>query len=161
MIDIRTLKDTDTDYLLMMMWLNNSEVRAWYGYDNFPQPPTLDDIKRKYRKKILNADNENPNIILIDQSPVGYIQYYETTEYLNEENVYGIDLFIGNDEYRGKGYGKKILNKIASYIFHNKEVNKIIIDPEVKNKRAIKCYLNAGFKKLKEVDGHMIMIMVP
>lgn len=159
MINFRKLQDTDEDYLLMMNWLNNSDVRRWYGYDDFPKPPDLNDIRRKYKNKILNSNQANPNIILINDIQVGYIQYYETVEYLHEKNVYGIDLFIGNNDYRKKGYGSKILKQIIKDIFKNSTITKIVIDPDIENKVAIKCYLNAGFQKLKEIDGHLIMVI--
>lgn len=159
MISFRKLKDIDEDYLLMMEWLNNSDIRQWYGYDDFLQPPDFNDIRRKYKKKVLNATDTNPNIILINNIPVGYIQYYETDEYLHEENVYGIDLFIGNDDYRGKGYGIKILKQIIKDIFLNSNIRKIIVDPHIENKRAIQCYLNTGFQEFKQIEDQLIMII--
>lgn len=159
MINFKKFQDKDEDYLLMMKWLNNSYVRQWYGSDDFPKPPNLNDIRKKYRKKVLNSNKHNPNIILIDDIPIGYIQYYETKEYLYEENVYGIDIFIGEDDYRGKGYGSKILKQIINTIFEKPNIEKIVIDPDVENKIAIKCYLNVGFKKVKEINGHLIMMI--
>lgn len=160
MIQFEKLQDTYENYLLMCKWLNNIEVRRWYGYDDFLTPPTIDDIRKKYKHKILNSNESNPNMILINDIPIGYIQYYKTKEYLQEENIYGIDLFIGNDDYRKKRYGREILKQIIKNIFENTHATKILIDPDLKNEIAIKCYLNVGFEKIKIIDNHLIMVIV-
>lgn len=159
MVDFRELQDTESDYMLLVKWLNNQEVRKWYGFDDFVNSPSLSDIKSKYQKKVLNRRRDNPYIICIDNCDVGYIQFYETDEYLNKDNVYGIDLFIGEDNFRGKGYGSKVLRKITEYIFEKTSAENIIIDPDINNERAVSCYKRAGFRIVKEEDNHYIMLI--
>lgn len=161
MIKFRELMDTEDDYLLMTKWLNNFNVRTWYGFDDFINPPDVNDIKMKYRNKIINKEKMNPLIIIIDGIEAGYIQYYESREYLDEKDVYAIDLFIGNDDYRGKGYGTKVLREIINLILARQGAKEIIIDPDINNIAAIKCYTAAGFNKLKVIDNQLIMVFKP
>lgn len=157
MIDFRELEDSESDYGLLEKWLNNKEVRKWYGFDDFIKPPSLSDIIKKYRKKVLNKKVDNPYIICIDKHDVGYIQFYESDEYFAQENVYGIDLFIGEDNYRGRGYGTKALKAITEFVFSNTNAQKITVDPDIHNERAIRCYRKAGYKIIKEIEGRYIM----
>ena len=70
MVRFRKLRGGNKHHLLMVKWLNNSDVRAWYGHDDFPSPPNSNDVRIKYKSKILNANTSNPHIILINDTSV-------------------------------------------------------------------------------------------
>ncbi|MFM5889276.1 MAG: GNAT family N-acetyltransferase [Dolichospermum sp.] len=72
----------------------------------------------------------------------------------NTNNVYGIDLFIGETQYWTQGIGTKVLLSTINYLFHRLKAAKIVIDPNVKNFRAIRCYEKCGFVKVKLLSGH-------
>lgn len=38
---------------------------------------------------------------------------------------------------------------MAKYLVENKQAGKVVMDPQTRNVRAIKCYENSGFKKVK------------
>lgn len=49
--------------------------------------------------------------------------------WVSEDNVYGIDFFVGVDNFNGKGYGRKVLRKITEYIFEKTSAEKMIVYP--------------------------------
>ncbi|MFM8007960.1 MAG: hypothetical protein ACKO86_24155, partial [Dolichospermum sp.] len=45
----------------------------------------------------------------------------------NTNNVYGIDLFIGETQYWNQGIGTKVLLSTINYLFHRLKAAKIVI----------------------------------
>ncbi|WP_348535351.1 GNAT family N-acetyltransferase [Komarekiella delphini-convector] len=71
-------------------------------------------------------------------------------------NVYGIDLFIGETNYLNQGIGTKMLSAVIEYIFEQLQAVKIVIDPDVSNTRANRCYEKCGFVKVKLLTAHQL-----
>lgn len=152
---IRKMEDTPEEYERMLKWLTNPSVREWY---DSKEGLTLEAIREKYRSRILGESYVQPAIIEWENTPVGYLQFYETQkekEYnikepiLEESNVWAMDIFIGESDALGKGIGSSALRLMLRYLFEQKAALKVIIDPDVRNERAIRAYEKAGFKKLK------------
>jgi RimJ/RimL family protein N-acetyltransferase len=60
-----------------------------------------------------------------------------------------VDLFIGEDEYRGRGYGVVMLRAfLRDVIFASPDVTICYIDPDPENAVAIRSYTRAGFHEL-------------
>jgi aminoglycoside 6'-N-acetyltransferase len=68
------------------------------------------------------------------------------------KNIYGFDLFIADLDYLGKGYGARIIQQFVNEIIMPLKSEKIIVDPEVGNNKAIHVYEKTGFRKTKIVD---------
>lgn len=158
-INIRLMKDTAEDYTLMAKWLTDPVVLQYYeGRDN---PHNIDKIKEKYAPRVLKKDCVIPCIIQLDNKDIGYIQYYQITEdekseygYDRQENMYVIDLFIGEPEYWNKGIGTRTLKGLIEMLKSEKDADMIVIDPQTWNVRAISCYEKVGFRKVKLLKKH-------
>lgn len=159
MLTFREMKDLEEDYLWMKKWLGNPEVRKWYGLDDFFNAPTLEEVKWKYKKRCLKQEEVFPYFILINQMPIGYIQYYPIKDYGEKKGAYGVDLFIGEDKERNKGWGTAALKEIVREIFCHTDAQRIILDPDRNNKRAIRCYEKSGFIQNRQVGEQIIMLM--
>jgi RimJ/RimL family protein N-acetyltransferase len=57
--------------------------------------------------------------------------------------------YIGNSDYRSKGYGTEALKLFLNYLFNELGLRKVKLNVFCFNKRAIRCYEKCGFK----VDG--------
>ncbi len=156
---IRYMNDEINDFLLMYKWLNNQEILKYYeGRDKLF---TMDKIIDKYKNRTNGCDIVKSCIFEYNHLPIGYIQYYPIDEkeyneygYKDEGIIYGIDLFIGNTNYQNKGLGAQVINCLIQYIRLNIKPNKIVIDPRVENKRAIRCYEKCGFEFKKIIPKH-------
>ena len=62
--------------------------------------------------------------------------------------VYGIDIFIGEVEYRNRGIGTEALRLLMKALFEDYHADILMIDPKVHNTRAIRCYHKCGFRDL-------------
>lgn len=77
---------------------------------------------------------------------VGNIEYhhpYADTDYLWTA---GIDIFIGEPDARDRGVGTEAVRTMLRFLFEEKRVHRVTIDPEVGNARAIRSYQKAGFR---------------
>lgn len=135
-----------SDFNQMYNWLQLPHVKKfWYANDNF----TFEETYQKYDKR-LNDKTISMYIIQIDNIDIGFIQSYfieNTIPFRIDEDMVGIDLYIGDTDYHHKNHGKDIIKTyVKDYIFIDEQVNYVGIDPEIKNKNAIKAYKKAGFE---------------
>ena len=137
----------------MHIWLNEPHVFEWWGNDG----TTEDDIEKRYLPMVLGTDFTKGFIIMYESKPIGFIQVYKLNDYpewehhLNmKDNVAGIDIFIGEKEFVGKGLGTKIIKKfVDEIVFTSYDVIACIADPSEKNIASVKAFQNAGFSYLK------------
>lgn len=88
----------------------------------------------------------------LDGRPIGMIQIIdpllEETHYWGEcePNLMAIDIWIGEANDLGKGYGTVMMSKALDFCFANPNVKAVIIDPLESNTDAIRFYKRIGFK---------------
>ncbi|STX29234.1 aminoglycoside 6'-N-acetyltransferase [Legionella beliardensis] len=154
----------------LYQWFQEPAINYWYARDKHW---TRSEIKEKYEPRILGKEHVPSFIAYIADSPFGFIQYYLLTESLPEgidgydnalfqqyeaHSLVGIDLFIAEEKGRSKGAGVELINQfINNFLTHFKA---IIVDPDVNNQQAIRCYEKVGFKQTKFSGdpNHLIMI---
>ncbi len=161
-ITIRLMQDNIYDYQLMEKWRTDEKVLRFYGGRDYPY--FLEKVIETYQPRIQGQEGVVPCIFSYQNINLGYLQYYSLNEisenhrqmyHLDEtEHVYGIDLFIGEPKYWNQGIGTKVLSAVVNYIFTELLAVKIVIDPDVKNLRAIRCYEKCGFTKVKLLTSH-------
>ena len=144
-------KFTMEDVPLYYEWAEKPYIKnMWFqpGYE--PKEAIIDKIK--------GSKLGVPFAILADNIPIGHIQYWSATIdpsdiFPNEpKGTYGIDLFIGEESYLDKGYGTEIMQLFVDFLFDKIQAKKLIIDPDIDNKRAIHCYEKVGFKYARTVN---------
>ena len=87
-----------------------------------------------------------------DDRPIGFIQIIDPA--LEETHYWGnvanhlraIDIWIGEAEYLGKGFGTKMMTLAIDRCFATPEITGILIDPMESNKRVFSFYEKLGFK---------------
>lgn len=135
----------------MHQWFNMPHVQRFYSL----RPWTEIEVLEKLKPYILGDKPVTGFVILIDDTPIGYLQSYKVCDYpwpkqnLSQEiidSAIGMDLFIGNNSMIGKGLGSKVIQEFI----HSKvwpEFQYCIVDPDVENKAAIRCYERLKFKE--------------
>ena len=87
-----------------------------------------------------------------DRRPIGVVQIIdpllEETHYWGdcEPNLRAIDIWIGEKDALGKGYGTRMMRLAMERCFAIPEVTAIIIDPLESNVRAQRFYERLGFR---------------
>lgn len=152
---VRELGESDVG--LMANWLSDPRVLEYYEGRDRPHDAAM--VREHFLAR--QGDPIVGCIVEYDQSPTGYIQFYPLT---NEEKaeygyprtlrIYGIDLFIGVPELWGRGIGTHLVTATADYLFDSKGTDRVAVDPQTWNTRAIRCYEKSGFKKVKLLTEH-------
>lgn len=147
-LKVRQLEKEDD--VLLAKWLSDPRVLEFYeGRDN---PFDLEKVNEKFYAP---EDEAEKCIVEYDGVAIGYIQFYlldeETKkEYgYSDETVYGTDQFIGEVAYWNKGIGTLLVTSIIKFLIEQKHADRIVMDPQAQNTRAIHCYEKCGFKKVK------------
>jgi len=103
-----------------------------------------------------NVDWQKIFIAELDKRPIGVVQiidpHLEITQYWGkiEPNKRAIDIWIGDYDDIGKGYGTEMMKQAFQICFSNQQVDEILIDPLSSNKKAIRFYKKLGFEVVEE-----------
>ncbi|MFC7373415.1 GNAT family N-acetyltransferase [Fictibacillus iocasae] len=146
---VRKLQKEDAHHLAK--WLSNPNVLMFYeGRDN---PFNL----KRVEKEFYDPD-EDGVLCLVDYNgtPAGNIQYYQVSDedrkrfgYDDEtEMIYGMDQFIGETTLWNKGVGTLLVQGMVKYLREVERADRVVMDPQVWNVRAIRCYEKCGFQKV-------------
>ena len=146
-VNIRLLKDIDTDYKLLEKWYQEEEI-----YSSFEQRKlNYKEIKEKYYPRTLKNSKVPVYMIEYKQNPVGIIQYKLVNKkdqdlyHLSGNNIYEIDIFIGNLNEHNKGIGSSAINILSEILYKEKNAKLLVMCPLEKNLKAINCYKKCGF----------------
>ena len=103
-----------------------------------------------------------------EEMPIGYIQYYNVHDFPREPgydiselptSCAGVDWYIGEVEFTGKGIGTKVLSDFLNQrVFSSFE--HVFVDPDTANTGAIRVYTKTGFTVVKKVNDGKITWML-
>lgn len=91
----------------------------------------------------------------LDGEPVGFIQIIdpsaEETHYWGDAppHLRAIDIWIGSPRHRGRGVGTEMMRQALDRCFADPSVEAVLIDPLVRNVRAIRFYERLGFRHVE------------
>lgn len=153
-LTVRELELNDKD--LLVTWLNDPLVLKYYGGRDRPHDRDMVDAH------FYQEDSVTRCLIEFHHQPIGYIQFYElgAEERLEygysdpAEKIYGTDQFIGETAFWDKGIGKLLVSSMLDYLIGVAKADRVVMDPQQWNVRAISCYERCGFKKVKELIAH-------
>jgi aminoglycoside 6'-N-acetyltransferase len=145
------------DNVLLAQWLSDPLVLKYYeGRDNSFN-------LEKVNKYFFNRKNDFMGCIVeFEKIEIGYIQYYQLDNETRKlygyvggsEVIYGLDQFIGEMEYWNRGIGTLIVKSMVEFLVEQKQAARVVMDPQIWNERAIRCYEKCGFKKVKLLPNH-------
>lgn len=148
---------TEQDLPLLHRWLNTPLlIDIW----NDGESISPEEVAAKYLPRIRGEEPTSPYLILCDEVPIGYIQTYLWSSYPDyqpylgtDEDSASLDLFIGEEAYRGRGLGPLMLRQfLTEILFTRPATASCIITPEVRNEAALRVYERAGFSRWRVVE---------
>jgi len=146
-----------TDIPLIHRWFNLPHIQKYYSLQQW----TKNEVLNKLKPYIEGTKPVTGYIVLMNDSPIGYIQYYRVSDYpwpdqnLTEEIVNqaaGLDMFIGDEKLIGKGFGSKIVSDFLNQ-FIWPEFEYCLVDPDITNTAAIRCYEKINFREHSSING--------
>ncbi|MFB5674536.1 GNAT family N-acetyltransferase [Paenibacillus terreus] len=63
--------------------------------------------------------------------------------------IYGTDQFIGEPDYWNKGIGTLLVSSMLQFLVDHKKADRVVMDPQASNERALRCYAKCGFRKVR------------
>jgi len=149
-ITVRQLNRDDERHLVR--WLSDPAVLQYYEGRDRPHDAQM------VREHFYDEQDETIRCMVeYRERPIGYIQYYvleedERHEYGYDdvdEIIYGTDQFIGEPDYWNKGIGSLLVQSMVAFLVEQKKAQRVVMDPQAWNARAIHCYEKCGFLKVK------------
>ena len=147
-INIR--KATAADAATLHVWDEKPHVRkavSLSGESSF---------EADWAEEITGMDASNEFLIAeLDGHPIGAMQLIdparEPTHYWCDvdDDLRAIDIWIGEEDCLGKGYGTVMMSFAINRCFSSAEVNAILIDPLINNTDAHRFYARFGFEILE------------
>lgn len=122
-------------------WLNDFETTDYTGRSAIV---TTLEGERKYLEENSNPEATFVIVTLEDDKMIGTVSL-EHIDWINRTATLGI--FIGDKEFRSKGYGTESIRLILEYGFKYMNLYNIKLDLMEFNERALKCYEKCGFKE--------------
>jgi len=154
-IRLRTLQLNDA--ALLVKWLSDPVVLEFYeGRD---RPHDLELVKEHFYDEQAEVTR---CIVQYKERDIGYLQFYliddeelEVYGYVGfEGQIFGMDQFIGEPDLWNQGMGSRLIKETVNYLIEAKQAEKIVMDPQAWNKRALRVYEKIGFVKKKYLEQH-------
>jgi RimJ/RimL family protein N-acetyltransferase len=129
------------DYEIFAKWLNDPQVIDYLGRSG---KMITNEAEKEYLEHNINSEASFSIIDINNDKLLGSISI-ESIDHLNRRGTLGI--FIGDKEYRDKGYGTEAIRLILEYGFKYLNLKNINLDLLSANERAYRCYQKCGFKE--------------
>ena len=123
-------------------WMNDFQVTDYIGRSG--EIKTIIEEKKWLEDAAKNNKNQNFDIIDLNNNKLIGTIGLEDLNWIDRSAILGI--FIGDEEYRNKGYGTEAIKLLLEYGFRYLNLHSIRLDLLSVNERAHKCYLKCGFK---------------
>ncbi|QFT34805.1 Aminoglycoside N(6')-acetyltransferase type 1 [Labrenzia sp. THAF82] len=148
---------TMEDLPLLSDWMARPHWREWWG------DPTEE--LGYVREMLTGQDTTRPYFFQIDGKETGYIQVWfikdqKNTEWVEDypwlellpDEAVGVDLSIASAADLSKGIGTRVLSAFVEKL-RREGYDRIIIDPDPANLRAVNAYRKAGFREIEDLLG--------
>ena len=157
---------TEARLPMLCQWLNRPHLQQWWREGII----SLEAVRQHYLPRIVDPDTAHPYLALINDQPVGYIQYYRAAEgkvpWWPDQpgpGVLGINQFLADEDRLGQGLGTAMVSQFVARLMQDPGVTEIRVDPRPDNRRAIRCYEKVGFRAVGPIttpDGPALMMVL-
>ena len=98
---------------------------------------------------------------------MGYIQFYEVSQKSESwgdqkpEEVYEIEILIGESIYLGQGLASQMISQFIDFMRDEVDLSNLIIDSRSSNAKALKAFKEVGFKEVMKMNlnNHETMLL--
>lgn len=144
MIMLRRCTYSDMD--IIYKWINDDEVRT----NSFNSDYIEYETHVKWFNEKINSNNIYMYIILNNNKEIGTIR-------LEKHNSKAIISYLISNEYRGKGYGNKVIDLIKKEaIINNIDILEAIVKKD--NIASRRIFINNGFFEIQENDRYLYLL---
>ena len=140
-IQLRSL--TKKDFNKTFVWHNDLELKNLTLSHPFP----VTDVQEETWYNSILKDNSNKNVYfgIEDKSSKELVGIIFLSKINMIHQTCWLGVFLGEENTRGKGFGKEAVNLIVEYAFKNLNLRKVSLEVVKSNKNAISVYKKLGF----------------
>ncbi len=149
MIRLRPYKSSDADYVIQ--WVNEERLFTMWCANRFTYPLTEQQL-REYQEN-MNREETGWIFTALDETgrPVGHI-CMRAADYEKQSIHFGF--VVIDPAFRGRGYGKEMVNLAIKYAFEILKVKRATLKVFDCNPTAHHCYQTCGFQEERYVKEH-------
>ncbi len=141
---------------LLLTWLSTPHAQEWWGNPEEELALLFDD-----------KGAHEPFIAEVASEPIAYIQSWMPSQHPGlpwqhqmTPTTRGIDITIGDAKNLGIGLGSLIVKHFAARLF-SEGATRLIIDPDMRNERAVKSCMKVGFTPFDTYESDLLMELLP
>lgn len=136
------------DFEIISKWITDERTHAMWCANLIEYPVSQENFQ-SVMEYAADKFGDSPFVATLDDGEVvGFFCYSSNLE-TNE----GMLKFVMVDsKYRGKGYGKEMINLAVKYAFEIAKVSAVQLNVFPENERAKKCYMSCGFEERTTTD---------
>jgi aminoglycoside 6'-N-acetyltransferase len=142
------------DFGLLVTWLARPHVAEWWG-----DPLDPAGVEKEFGPCVDGTDPTRVFVCRLGDGPIGLVQIYRLADEPDYERAVGVvegagmDLFIGEADHLGQGWGTEILRRALDVIWKSyPEVRRAMAGPSIRNVRSQHVFEKAGFRALRQVS---------
>ncbi len=152
MLRLRPYKACDAK--VVVSWIKDEISFHKWCADRFEHYPITGEDLNNYYQSFAYEDNFFQMTAFDESEIVGHLLMRFTDE---EKKILRFGFVIVDDEKRGKGYGKKMLQLAIQFAFDIVKAEKITIGVFENNESAYHCYKAVGFQDIEQVQSYCIL----
>ncbi len=159
--DVKITRIVNEDLSSLQDWLSDYNiVDACFKSDEFFDFPK---VVAHFSPYITSSSETLSFIIKLENNPIGYIEATPIKKNLishnlvNVNSAYTVNVFIGNEDDRNKGYGNRAIRILCSYLLKSFKTNIVSILVDKDNMQAINSFIKAGFKNKGTKDSFVLL----
>jgi hypothetical protein len=151
--------DAEADAAVLHGWVSAERASFW-GMNGL----TRDQVAEIYAH-MAGLDTHHAYLVELDGGPVAVLQTYEPSEdrvsecYEVEPGDIGVHVLLAPAGERGArpGWSSALMSVFASYVLVGQDRRRVVVDPDVRNEKALARFLRQGFEvgpvvTLPEID---------
>ena len=130
------------DIELYTKWLNDEAVASNIG--QYRKVISLAN-EQKYLDNMVSGGHNYAIVLLDGDKLIGGISLMDDNTI---DRTASLGIFIGDEEYRSKGYGAEAIRLLLAYGFKTLNFHNIMLTVNSDNSRALACYKKVGFRDI-------------
>ncbi|PQZ57775.1 GNAT family N-acetyltransferase [Bacillus sp. MYb209] len=140
------------DLPIILEWYNDEELHNIADVKPFKRY-TIEEL-RKYWTEKLSRSYASYHVIVVEDEVIGRVGLKKK----RNDDIYVMEysILIGVSNLYSKGLGTEITNYFITKSFLDPDIQAVVLQVREDNKRAMRCYEKAGFKKTESyVENHL------
>lgn len=142
------------DLSIILEWYNNEELQNIADVKSFKRY-TIEELRQYWTEK-LSRSYASYHVIVVEDEVIGRVGLKKK----KHEDAYMMEysILIGVSNLYSKGLGTEITKYFISKSFLDPDIEAVVLQVREDNKRAIRCYEKAGFKKEKSYIENQVKV---